>query len=349
MPLIDPNFFLVTQFTSGVHEGSKILLTPEGWTLFTSRLEFDVAKRQVEDRGWSDHVDIITFAGKKEFEESFKKKLSELGVETLGINGGILPWKVVHDLEEKYGVKKFVDVSEKWLDIRLIKTPEEIKKIRKACEIASKVAENIPLMEMNTELGIAAQIEYAMKMEGASKPSFDTIVATGPNAADPHHGTSSKSVRTGEFLLIDFGAVYQNYCSDVTRTFFLGKPTAKDVKMYETVLKAQEAALELIQPGIEGKDVDKAARNVIDSHPEYKETFIHSLGHGLGLLVHDGGALSPHEEKFELKEGMVLTVEPGIYLQGYGGVRIEDDIVVTKDGYELLTPAPKTELIGIKV
>lgn len=349
MPLLDPNFFLVTQFTSGVHEGSKILLTPEGWTLFTSRLEFDVAKRQVEDNGWADHVEIVTFSGKKEFEESFKRKMSEWGVDTLGINGNLLPWKVVTELKDKYGVQKFVDVSEKWMDIRLIKTPEEIAKIRKACEIASKVAEEIPAMEMNTELGLAAQIEFSMKMHGANRASFDTIVATGPNAADPHHGTSEKRIRANEFLLIDFGALYQNYCSDVTRTFFLGKSSAKDTRMYETVLRAQEAALEMIQPGVKGKDVDKAARDVIDAHPEYKGTFIHSLGHGLGLLVHDGGALSPHEEDFTLKEGMVLTVEPGIYIQGHGGVRIEDDIVVTKDGYELLTPAPKAELININI
>ncbi len=349
MPMLDPNFFLVTQFTSGVHEGSKIILASDGWTLFTSRLEFDVAKRQIEERGWTDHVDIVTYASKKEFEETFQKKLAELGVEVLGINGNILSWKVARELQEKYDIKEFVDVADKWLDIRLIKTPEEIAKIRKACEIASKVAEEIPNMEMNTELGIAAQIEYAMKMKGASKASFDTIVATGPNAADPHHGTSTKPLKTNEFLLIDFGAFYQNYCSDVTRTFYLGQPTNKDRKIYETVLKAQEAALEMIQPGVKGKEVDQAAREVIDADPEFKGNFIHSLGHGLGLLVHDGGALSPHDEEFTLKEGMVLTVEPGIYLQGYGGVRIEDDIVVTKNGYELLTPAPREELISISL
>ncbi len=346
MPILDPNFFLITQFTSGVHEGSKIILRSDGWTLFTSRLEYDVARRQVEEKGWLDHVEIIVYSSKKEFEEQFKQKVSELGIELLGINGNLLPWNVATDLKEKYGIKQFIDVAEKWTEIRLIKTPEEIARIRKACEIAAKVAEEIPSMELNTELGVAAQVEFAMKMKGASRQSFDTIVAAGANSADPHHGSSSRKIKTNEFLLIDFGAVYENYCSDVTRTYFVGRSNAKDKKMYETVLKAQEAALEVIQPGVNGKEVDKAARDVIDSIPEFKDRFIHGLGHGLGLLVHDGGGLSPHVD-LELKEGMVLTVEPGVYLQGYGGVRIEDDIVVTKKGYELLTPASKDELISI--
>jgi Xaa-Pro aminopeptidase len=241
------------------------------------------------------------------------------------------------------------------------KDEEEIRKLRRAATIADAAFEHVLkfIKPGVRELDLASEIDYFMKKSGlrvpalesvppfdshAVMPSFETIVASGVRSAMPHGVASAKKIKKGEFVTMDFGGQYQGYSSDLTRTVVVGKATPKQKKIYATVLEAQLAALSNAKGGMKAKDLDKVARDVISS-AGYGKNFGHGLGHGLGLLVHDSPAVSPASEA-TLLPGMVITIEPGIYLQGWGGVRIEDDIVITEGGCRLLTKANK-ELVEL--
>jgi Xaa-Pro aminopeptidase len=184
-----------------------------------------------------------------------------------------------------------------------------------------------------------------MRKLGAEAAAFDPIVGSGPRGALPHAIPGERRVQVGDFIVIDMGCVYQGYCSDLTRTLVVGKPDAKQLEIYNTVLKAQLAALEALRPGLTGKEVDTIAREII-KEAGYDRNFGHSLGHGVGLEIHEEPRLSQYNEE-PLAPGVVVTVEPGIYLPGWGGVRIEDLVVVTDEGCDILTNMTK-ELIVIE-
>jgi Xaa-Pro aminopeptidase len=185
---------------------------------------------------------------------------------------------------------------------------------------------------------VAAEIEYAMRKRGSSGAAFETIVASGACSAYPHGGCSDRKIRDGDLVVVDVGATYKFYRSDMTRTLVAGKPSEKQKKLYQTVKTAQETALEAVKPNVKAKDVDAAARKIF-ADAGYGEYFVHGLGHGVGLEVHEPPTLSP-ESKDVLVAGNVVTVEPGVYLVGYGGVRIEDTVLVQKNGAEKLTNGP---------
>ena len=225
--------------------------------------------------------------------------------------------------------------------LRNIKDENEIDRIRKACNIASKCYNHIlkfVKVGMREKEVRNEMLRYMLEL-GASKESFDIIVASGKRGAMPHGVASDKKIKEGDFVTLDFGCVKDFYCSDITRTFVMGKPNKKMLEIYEIVKEAQQKGLDVIKPGIKASVVDKACRDFIEKMG-YGEYFTHSTGHGLGILVHDSLAISPRSD-IVLKEGMVFTVEPGIYIEGLGGVRIEDDVVVTSDGCEVLTKASK--------
>jgi Xaa-Pro aminopeptidase len=178
---------------------------------------------------------------------------------------------------------------------------------------------------------------------GASSTSFTTNASWGPNSAEPHHEPDDSRLKKGDMVLFDYGALYNKYGSDVTRTFVLGRAEKWQKEIYEIVLQSQLEAIDAVHAGAEAKEIDAVARRIIDS-TQYKGRFIHSLGHGIGLSVHDGGRFSPSSDII-LEENMVMTVEPGIYIPGKGGVRIEDDIRVTKNGCEVLTTAKKEFMV----
>ena len=245
--------------------------------------------------------------------------------------------------------------------VSIRKDEEEIRKLRRAARIADSAFEHaLKFIKPGVrELDIASEIDYFMKKSGlkipalesvppfqshAVMPSFETIVASGVRSAMPHGVASTKKIKKGEFVTMDFGGQYQGYSSDITRTVVVGKATPKQKKIYNLVLEAQLLALSEAKAGMKAKDLDKVARDVI-SRAGYGKNFGHGLGHGLGLLVHDSPAVSPASET-TLLPGMVITIEPGIYLQGWGGVRIEDDIVITERGCRLLTKANK-ELVEL--
>jgi Xaa-Pro dipeptidase len=194
------------------------------------------------------------------------------------------------------------------------------------------------------ECELAAEISHLQCMKGASSVAFETIVAFGANSAKPHYTPKNTRLKKGHFVLMDFGARYNMYCSDITRTLVMGKATQKQKKMYNTVLEANRLAIRKCKSGVHGKVLHELAKDYIDNHG-YKDRFIHGLGHSVGLATHDGKGLNASTD-FKMKKNMVFTIEPGIYIPGFGGVRIEDDVVVEKDGCKVLTKADK-ELIEL--
>lgn len=333
-PHVDMTFYYATGLIHGEYEGSAVLLYPDGnGEILTSSLEEESARRS--------GLPVSVYSTGKEREDLLKEKLG--GMDRVGINPPELTYRA-YGMIKKFAKGELVDVSEGIATARNFKDGEEINRLREACRIASSVADEMPglIRAGMKEFQVAAEVSYAMKKMGASGDAFEIISSSGPNTAEPHYTSGDRKVGPGDFVLLDFGAYYKRYCSDITRTFVVGEASEKQERMYHTVLKAQEAALEVIEPGVKGKAVHEAAAAVIDD-TEFKGRFIHGLGHSIGLSVHDGTGLSPNVD-IELEPGMVFTVEPGVYLPGYGGVRIEDNIVVTKGGYELLTDARKDRL-----
>lgn len=229
--------------------------------------------------------------------------------------------------------------------LRRTKDAHEIGLIRKAAEIADATFLSVikEIKPGTTEKEIALLIDITLRKHGADKEAFETIAAAGPNSACPHAVPSDAVLKTGQFLKMDFGARYANYNSDITHTVCIGEPTAKQEEIYQIVLDAQLKAIDAIAPGKSGKEIDAVARDYIASKG-YGDNFGHGLGHAIGIYTHDGPGLSRTSE-IVLEPGMVLTVEPGIYIEGWGGVRIEDDVVVTDSGVEVITKAPKGLMI----
>jgi Xaa-Pro aminopeptidase len=225
--------------------------------------------------------------------------------------------------------------------LRAVKDADELVRMRDAAILISKVFERVLrfIRPGISELDIAAEIEYRIKKLGGAGPSFETIVASGPRSAWAHARPTAKRLGKSELVVLDQGAIIRGYCSDMTRTVFVGKAPSKVGSLYRAVLAAQEAAKSAIRPGVTAGDVDRAARDVLKGL-RLAQYFTHSIGHGLGLEVHETPRLGKGEETV-IREGMVLTVEPGVYIEGLGGIRIEDDVVVTADGAVDLTTASR--------
>jgi len=225
--------------------------------------------------------------------------------------------------------------------LRQIKDPDEICKLRAAAALGCKLFDSIfdHIVPGATEAEVALALEYNAKLAGASEMSFPSIVASGPRSALPHgRATSAKLARRG-FVTLDFGVVLDGYCSDMTRTVHLGRPTDEERRVYDAVLEAQEAGVAAIRPGATGADVDEAARSIL-RRAKLDKWFTHSTGHGVGLEIHEGPRLAAKQTQ-KLEAGMVITIEPGVYMPGKFGVRIEDMVLVTKTGGEILTPSTK--------
>ncbi len=225
--------------------------------------------------------------------------------------------------------------------LRAVKSEAELKIMRDAAVLISRVFEKlVPRIRPGvTELDLAARIDYEIKLLGGSGPSFETIVAAGPRSSWAHARPSTKPLVKNELVVIDHGAILRAYCSDLTRTVHVGRASGRVRGLYSAVLEAQQAAKEAIRPGVKAGAVDSAARSTLKRR-RLEQYFTHSTGHGLGLEIHEMPRIGRGEEAV-LQEGMVVTVEPGVYLDGVGGIRIEDDVVVTKAGAVDLTTAPR--------
>lgn len=229
---------------------------------------------------------------------------------------------------------------------RMVKSDAEIESMRRSAALAGKAFVQMlrHIRPGIRELDVASELDYRMRRLGAESPAFETIVASGARSALPHASPTAKVLGNREILLIDMGAFLEGYASDMTRTIFLGAARPKAKRLYSAVLEAQRAALEAVRDGTAAKSVDRAARRVLRT-AGLERTFVHSTGHGLGLEIHESPRVA-RKVGIELKTGMAITVEPGVYLQGFGGIRIEDTVVVNRGGCEILTPASK-ELIEL--
>jgi Xaa-Pro aminopeptidase len=231
-----------------------------------------------------------------------------------------------------------------------VKDAHEIEMLRKGGQLLSAVAADV-LNEVKPgikEQEFAARIDWRIKTAGFERCSFETIVASGPNAALPHAHAGERVLKEGDLVVLDFGGVYGGYCVDLTRTVALGEPDAEMARVYGAVLEAQKAAIGAVKPGVRAGDIDAAARGTLGRH-KLAEAFGHSTGHGLGVEIHETPRIGPRREAtgdapappdVAIEPGMVFTIEPGAYLPGWGGVRIEDDVLVTSDGVEVLTSVP---------
>ncbi len=321
------NRVLETGFLTGFYlSGCVLLVSKTNICAFVPKMLFEHFKSKVSfvEAVSSNDMKSAVLAEIKKSKFKIKKTAFQPETETY-ING--MFWKT-RGLIEKTGLTA---------SLRLVKKGAELKAIRKSCHIAAEAFAIIKprIKTGRTEISIARELEGIMQSMGATGPSFDTIVAFGANSARPHHETSMRVLKKNEAILIDYGCVYDFYCSDRTKTFFYGKAGAEFKKVYSIVEASQKKAIKALKSGTKASFIDKIARDVI-MDKGYGQYFVHGTGHGVGLEIHEAPTVNS-KSKDILKEGMILTVEPGIYLNGKFGVRIEDTLLVKKKGYEILT------------
>jgi Xaa-Pro aminopeptidase len=324
-------------YLSGFTGDDSFLLLGDGWSrLITDGRYGEQAREQCPD--------VEVHVRKGGVAESVAEALKGRRVRRLGVQGEQVTVQFHKRLVSKLPTKRIKPLTDLLAPLRAVKDDGEVRAIRKAVRVAEKAFREVLAMGVGwwvgkTERDLAAELDYRMRLAGAEGPSFNTIVAVGPHGARPHHQPGSAKVRRGTPVLIDWGARVAGYCSDLTRVVFVGRIPPRMPEVYEAVRRAQAAAIAAARPGVGCKAVDAAARRVIDE-AGYGEQFLHSLGHGLGRQVHEFPGLGRKAKK-RLRAGMVVTFEPGIYLPGFGGVRIEDDVVITRDGCRRLSSLPR--------
>jgi Xaa-Pro aminopeptidase len=276
--------------------------------------------------------------------------LSPLNVKRIGFESKRISFfqyrEIIKELDEKRVVVELIPADDLVEELRQVKDQSEISKIQKALDLAEAAFEKVcqTIKPGMTEKQIAWAIEVQVRKAGGDGLSFPTIVASGPNSALPHAVPGKRKIKKGEPILFDWGVRLNGYCSDISRTLFMGKPDDTFLKIHQTVRSALEKAVDVIKPGISGKTVDATARSHIDGQG-FKGKFSHGLGHGTGLAVHEGPRLSPLSTSI-LEPGMIVTVEPGIYIADWGGVRIENLVVVREHGAEVLNRLDTSFCIG---
>ena len=315
-----------------ISRGKQVILTDFRYTIQANK----------ESNGF----EVIEVNGNRDYHKCINDLIKKDGIQSLGYEDQDLLCSSFANLKEKLDVKDMFPVKDALTKLIVIKTEYELECIKQAEAIGdiafTKILDVIkPGM---TELEVAAYLEFFMKTNGANGLSFDSIVASGINSSMPHATPSDKVIENGDFLTMDFGCLYKGYCSDMTRTIVVGKASEEQKKIYNTVLKAQMAVLDRIKAGCTGKDMDKIARDLIDE-AGYEGCFGHGLGHSVGLDIHENPRCSIASEEV-LLPNVIMTVEPGIYIKDFGGVRIEDLIVVTEEGHMNYTHSKK-ELIEL--
>ena len=324
----------VRYFSNFRGDDSILIVTPNRKILVTDFRYLEQAKSQTDfeiirqDSGiWSRVIEIL--------------KDLKLDKKSIGIEGKNLVFDDFQRLQKNFPNMKLESIS---LDsLRAIKDSSEIELIKRACEIADRSFEKIldHIKPGVSENEIAAKLENFMRLNGSEKPSFQTIVASGNRSSLPHGIATEKLIESGDFVTMDFGATFEGYCSDITRTIVVGKASDRQKEIYNLVLDAQTQALEKIREGSSGKAPDLFVREMFG---DFSENFGHGLGHGVGLEIHEEPRLSKLSRCARLEQNMIVTDEPGIYIEGFGGVRIEDTTRVGKNSAEPLTHSPKNLL-----
>lgn len=325
-----PNGVFLSGFTGGE---AFLLISAEEALLFTDFRYTEQAEAEAPD------FHVIEVVEKPA--EVLAREITRIGCAKVGFEADDVDYRRYTAWKDALPLVVLVPTTGVVERLRHVKTPDEIATIRQAASIADEAfLEILPMIKPGArERDVALELEFAMRRRGAEKLAFPTILASGPRGSLPHGVASEKVISRGELVTIDFGAVFNFYCSDATRTVVVGEADARQKEIYEIVLAAQRKAVAAIRPGVTGAEVDAVARQIISDHG-HAEHFGHGLGHGVGLEVHEGPRLSK-TGKDTLVPGMVVTAEPGIYVAGWGGVRIEDLVLVTENGAEVLTGLPK--------
>ena len=322
-----PNIRYLTGFTGS---SGLLLLRANDAVLVT---DFRYAAQAPREAGNSARVEI----DQVNVWDRLKRVMQERSAGVAGFEAHIATVRERERLEG-FGVARWEPTADLVERLRMVKDPDEVAAVRAAAALATEaLAETLPAVKSGeSEFAVASRLEAALRRRGSEWHPFPTIVASGPRAALPHARTSAREIAPGEWLLLDFGAQVDGYCADLTRTMIVGRRAdERQRQVYEVVRQAQRRALEHLRPGMTGREADALAREVI-AQQGYGEAFGHSLGHGLGLEVHEAPRLSATAEQ-ALPPGVVVTVEPGIYLPGWGGVRLEDDVHLAAGGAELLS------------
>ena len=324
-------------------EGILFILKDEKHLITDSRYTLD-AKEKATKRGFK----VWEYTRDNTINDILTQIMASHGVKNVGFEDMNISYREYKKYTEAFKNITFKELGDELETLRMVKSDEELKLLEMAEHIGDMAFNDIlPFIKPGiSELSLAAEIEYAMKKRGAQGLSFDTIVAAGEGSASPHHVPTDYILKEGDFVTMDFGCRYKGYCSDMTRTVVIGKASEKQKEVYNTVLKAQQCALDELRAGKTGESIDRVARDII-SKAGYGKYFGHGLGHSVGLFIHEEPRLSPAEKR-TLKSGNIVTVEPGIYIEGFGGVRIEDMVAVTEDGYRNFASSPK-QLIEIQL
>ena len=326
-------------YACGFHtsDGAVLVLRDKAYFITDSRY-IEAAREAVSD------AEVLLCTADNKEKDIIKKILSENGIDELGVQDGSLSYNAYLLMQEALDVK-FLPAQQITTALREVKERYEVESIVAAQRIAEKALDFVLgiIKPGISEREVAAELEYQMSRNGASGLACETICVAGANSSRPHGVPSDYRLSLGDFVTMDFGCKINGYCSDMTRTVALGSATDEMRNVYETVLNAQLAGERAAVGGIIGRDMDRAARDVIET-AGFGEYFGHGLGHSVGLYIHEGPNASPKEER-PLPEGAIVTCEPGIYLPGKFGVRIEDMLLITKDGAENLTKAPKNLII----
>ena len=325
-----PNLRYLSGFTGS---NGALLILPEGSTLFTDpRYKIQAAQEttcKVRISKGPLVVDLLAALGKAR-------------VKRIGYEPARMTCDTYESIRSRLPLRASLEPVTGWIEeLRMVKSPEELALIRRSVETNSRAFEQTVARVKPgiRESDLAAELEYRMRRLGAEKASFETIVAAGARSALPHAQPTAARLGAGDLVVVDMGAFQDGYASDMTRMLSVGTPTATVKRMYRAVLEAQLAAIDAVRAGVTTVSVDAAARRALAGHG-LDHVFIHSTGHGLGLEIHEPPRLGKRD-RHRLRAGMAITIEPGAYIEGFGGVRIEDTVVVTGTGCEILTPTPK--------
>ncbi|HBV96821.1 MAG: Xaa-Pro dipeptidase [Peptococcaceae bacterium BICA1-7] len=328
------NRFYLTGFTGS---SGSVLITDREIFLITDFRYDEQAKKQCP------HCTVVM--AREGIPEALQELVQNINIRILGCEGEIITYQQYTSLEEKLAAQKIKPLYGFMDSLRAVKDHDEIECIARAVELTDRAFSHVlPFIRDGvTENSLALELEFFMRKNGAEGIAFPFIVASGQRSSLPHGTATEKIISGGDLVTLDFGASLAGYNSDMTRTVVVGKADDQQKKIYSIVLEAQLAGIRAVRPGVAASEVDRAARDVIAGHG-YGECFGHSTGHGLGLKIHENPRLSVKDDT-ELKPGMVVTVEPGIYLPGWGGVRIEDSVLVESHGVRVLSTSEKDRLL----
>jgi Xaa-Pro aminopeptidase len=330
-----PNLRYLSGFTG---DNACLLVTPAKTLLFTDpRFAIQAAEE----------VACAVKIARGPLTDAANQAIARLGPRRIGYEPTRMTCAQLDALKSRLPMRAALHPVEGWIEeLRMVKDSVETGCIRRSVLVCSKAFEQAAARVRSSmkERDLAAELEYRMRRLGAEKPSFDTIVACGARSALPHAQPTSATFQKGGLVVVDMGAMVDGYASDMTRMLHLGVPGAKVKRTYAAVLEAQLAAIDAVRAGVPAGRVDAAARRVLARHG-LADAFVHSTGHGLGLEIHEPPRIG-RRQRTRLEAGMAITIEPGVYLEGWGGIRIEDTVVVTGTGCEVLTPTPKELLVA---